>query len=120
MGRGKSKSTDNTPQQLHRVAKTPGRGVRLVSQSKNIVESVRRFFEREKQYGQSINRSNVVLCTTNATGLSKATIKRIHKEYVDCDGQLLTPVKRYIASRIRVNPDSFDRAVIRRVVHVFF
>ena len=36
------------------------------------------------------------------------------------DSQLLTPVKRYTVSRIRVNPDAFDREVIRRIVHSFY
>ena len=45
---------------------------------------------------------------------------RIHTEYLACDGQLLTPVKHYTVSRIRVNPDSFDREVIRQAVHSFY
>ena len=36
------------------------------------------------------------------------------------DGTFLTPVRRYTASRIRVNPDSFDQGVIRRIVHSFY
>ena len=58
--------------------------------------------------------------TAEVTQLSRHTVDRIHKEYLACDGQLLTPVKRYIVSRIRVNPDSFDREVIRRTVHSFY
>ena len=36
------------------------------------------------------------------------------------DGKLLTPLKRYSTSRVRINPDSFDREVICRVVHGFY
>ena len=36
------------------------------------------------------------------------------------DGTLLTPVKWYAASRVRVNPDAFDKEVIRRVVLAFY
>ena len=39
---------------LHKVAKKPGRGVRLTSQSRSIVEHVRQFFERENEYGHNI------------------------------------------------------------------
>ena len=44
----------------------------------------------------------------------------IHRECLACDGQVLTPVKRYAASRIRVNPDSSDKANIRRLIHQLF
>ena len=54
------------------------------------------------------------------TGLSERTIRDIHKEHVARDGQLLTPVKRYTTSRIRINPDTFDREAIRRLVHAFY
>ena len=32
----------------------------------------------------------------------------------------LTPIKRYIASRVHVNVDSFDKEVIRRTIHSFY
>ncbi len=57
---------------------------------------------------------NVMERTAAATGVSVITIKRI------VCGQFLTPARRYAASRIRVNPDSFDQGVIRRVVHSFY
>ena len=41
-----------------------------------------------------------------ATGLTERTVCGIHKEHVARDGQLLTPVKRYTASRIRINLDT--------------
>ena len=94
---------------LHKVARTPGRKcVRLGSQSKQIVENVRAFFEKENACKLTINRMAVVKRTTEATGLSEITIRDIHKGNVARDGQLLTPVKRYTTSRIQINPDTFD------------
>ena len=63
---------------------------------------------------------NVMKRTTAATGVSVTTIKRIICEQRSNDGQFLTPVRRYTAPRIRVNSDSFDQGVIRRVVHSFY
>ena len=105
---------------LHKVAWTPGRkGVRLRSQSKQIVENVRAFFEKEKACKSTINRMAVVNRTSEATGLSERTIRDIHKEHVAHDGQLLTPVKRYTTSQTRINPDTFDMKAIRWPVHAF-
>ena len=58
--------------------------------------------------------------TAEATRLSERTIRDIHKEHVARDGQLLTPIKRYTTSRIRINPDTFDKEAIRRLVHAFY
>ena len=50
----------------------------------------------------------------------------IHSEFIDCEGKFFTPIKRFAMSRVsamsrvRVNPDSFDREVIRRAVHAFY
>ena len=92
----------------------------MTSQTKQIVENVRRFFEKEKTCKSTINRMAVVKCTSEATGISERSIRAIHNEQVARDSQLLTPVKRYSVSWIRVNPDSFDREDIRRVVHGFY
>ena len=54
----------------------------------------------------------VVKRTAEATGISERRVRDIHKKYVACDSQLLTPVKEYTVSRIRVNPNAFDREVI--------
>jgi len=94
MSRGRKKSSDT--QQLHKVAKKPGKGVRMTSQSKHIVERVRQFFEKEKACGHSISRVNVLKWTAQATGLSKSTVARI-EEFLACDSKLLTPMKRYAA-----------------------
>lgn len=104
----KKKSTDggSSSQAVLKVAKAPGQGVRLTSQSRKIVESIRKFFEKEKACRSTINRMAIVKRTAEATGLSERTVRNIHKESVASDGQLLTPVKRYTVSRIRINPDS--------------
>ena len=85
-----------------------------------MVENVRKFFEKEKVCRATINRMAVVKRTAEATGLSEKTIRTIHEEFIACDGQLFTPVKRYMASHIRVNPDAFDREAIRQLVHGFY
>ena len=106
---------------LHKVARTSGRKeVRLRSQSKQIVENVRPFFDKEKAFKSTSNRMAVMKRTAEATGLSEKTIRDIHKEHVARDGQHRTPVKRYTTSRIRINPDIFDREAIRRLVHAFY
>ena len=106
---------------LHKVARTPGRkGVRLRSQSKQIVENVQPFFEKEKTFKSNINRMAVMKRMAEATGLSERTIRDIHKEHVARDGQLRTPVKRYTTFRIQINPDTFEREAIRRLMHAFY
>ena len=118
--RRKNATESSSSQVVHKVAKPPGQGVRLQSQTKKVVENVRKFFEKEKVCRATINRMAVVKRTAEATGLSEKTIRTIHKEFIAYDGQLLTPVKRYMVSRIRVNPDAFDREAIRRLVHGFY
>ena len=97
--------------------KKTAKGRRISSQSKYIVENVRAFFEKETLKGSFIKRLSVVKRTTEATGLSLRTINRIHQEYISHDGQFMMPVKRYGVSRIRINPNSFDREIIRRIIH---
>ena len=84
------------------------------------MENVQAFFEKEKACKPTINRMAVAKRTAEATRLSERTVRDIHKEHVARDGQVLTPVKRYTASRIRINPDTFDREAIRRLVHAFY
>ena len=62
-----------------KVAKKPGRGIRLTSQTKYIIENVRRFFEEEKKTKRSTLRDRVVDRTAKATGVSKRTVTNIHK-----------------------------------------
>ena len=68
----------------------------------------------------TINKMAVVKHTAKATGLSERTVHDIHKEHVARDGQVLTPVKRYTASWIWINPDTFDREAIRWLMHAFY
>ena len=103
-----------------KLGKKPAKGKRISSQSKYIVENVRAFFEKAKLKGSFIKRLSVVKRTAEATGLSLRTINQIHQEYVSHDGQFLTTVKRYGVSQIRINPDSFDREIIRRTIHKFY
>ena len=121
---GKTKKSKNTQcslkePELHKVGKRPARGVRLTSQSRHIIENVRQFFEEEKSVGMCLQRSCVAKWTAAATGVSIRTVLNIRRECVSHDGEFLIPVKRYSTSRIRINPDSFDREVIRRTVHGF-
>ena len=96
-----------------------GRGVRISSLSKMIVEKVRQHFE-EREKGRPSKMLCVVERTAIATGLAVRTVFNIHKEFTSCDGHLSTPIKKYASSRVRINPDSFDRVVIRRVVRKFY
>ena len=112
-------SSTSSDEPTHKIAKRPGRGVRLTSQSKYIVENVREFFETEKRTGKSILRDRVLERTAQATGVSRRTVASIHASMTE-DKQFLTPVKRYTASRVRINLDAFDRELIRRTVHSFY
>ena len=67
----------------------------------------------------SLKQSCVVERTAAATGISIRAVNNMQKEFISQDGTLLIPLKRYAASRVRINPDEFDREVIRRTVHVF-
>ena len=85
-----------------------------------IVEKVRQHFEKEREKGGPIKMFCVVERTAIATGLAVRTVFNIHKEFTSCDEHLPTPIKKYASSRVRINRDSFDRGVIRRVVHGFY
>ena len=89
----KRKNATESSQVVRKVAKPPGQGVRLQSQTKSVLENVGKFFEKEKVCRATINRMAVVKRTAEATGLSKKTIWTIHKEFIACDGQLFTPVR---------------------------
>ena len=66
------------------------------------MENVRHFFEKERSVGMCLKRSQVVERTAAATGVSVRSVRNIHKEFQLQDGTLLTPVKQYAASRVRV------------------
>ena len=104
--------------QKKKTKKKTGQSVRLTSQTKQIVENVRHF-EKERRTGKSIKRMQVVERTAEAKGISVRSVLNIHSEF-DCEGKLFIPVKQYAMSRVRVNPDSFDKEVIHRAVHAFY
>lgn len=58
--------------------------------------------------------------TACATKVSIRTVRRVRAEYIKNECHFLTPVKRYTVSRLRDNPDGFDRAALRRTVHEFY
>ena len=74
---GQGPSSSGGPLRIMR--KKPGRGVRLTSQSKHILTFVRSYFEEEKWTGKSLIKNRPQDRTATATGISKATIKRIYK-----------------------------------------
>ena len=106
---GQGPSSSGGP--LRSVRKKPGRGLGLTSQSKHILTSVRSYFEEEKRTGKSLMKNRPMDRTATATGISKATIKLIYQPMTE-DKEILTPTKRYIKSRITINPDSFDKKTI--------
>ena len=119
-GSSSSSSINQEPQPIHKVAKRPGKWVRLTSQTKYVIEKVRQFFEKEKRKGSSIKRERIVERTIEATGVSMRSVRNIHNEYISREGKLLTPIKRYTISRVHVNPDCFNKEVIQRTVHSFY
>lgn len=97
-----------------------GQPARLCSQSREMVESVRSFFEKEKKAGKSILRDRVLDRTAKACGISRATVGRIHNEAKRNEGKFESPKKRYSKPNTRINPDAFDQEAIRRSVHEFY
>ncbi len=79
--------------QQKRKATVLKKGVRVTSQTKVVVENVRRYFGALKGKGHS-HGLNIVKRTVEATGLSEASVKRIHKEYLSRENQFFTPVTR--------------------------
>ena len=92
--RGRHKKSQEH-QELHKVAKQPGKGVRLTSQSKSIIERVRQYFEREKQKGKGVR----------LTSQSKSIIERV-RQYFEREkqkgkGVRLTSQSKSIIERVR-------------------
>ena len=94
-------------------------GKRLRGGEKDIIMNVRAFFETEKRKGRSILQNRVLDRTAKATKIGKTTIKALTKEYRG-QGKFESPAKRFKKSRVRINPDEFDRAAIRRTIHDFY
>ena len=75
-----SSSINQEPQPIHKVAKKPGKGVRLTSQTKYVIEKVRQFFDKRK--GSSIKRERIVERTAEAIGVSIRSVFNIHNKYI--------------------------------------
>ena len=80
-GSSSSSSINQEPQPIHKVAKKPGKEVRLTSQTKYVIENVRQFFGKKKRKGSSIKRERIVECTAEATGVSIRSVRNIDNEY---------------------------------------
>ena len=92
-GSSSSSSINQEPQPIHKVAKKSGKGDRLTSQTKYVIENVRQFFEKKKRKGSSIKRERIVEHTAEATGVSIRSVRNIDNEYISQEGKLLTLVK---------------------------
>ena len=90
-------------------------GKRLRAQTKEVVANVYEYFEelgRRKRTEGSLKR------TSDATKLSRASIKRLRKEKLSTGGAAFsTPTKRYRFSR-HLLVDDFDREAIRRKIFI--
>ena len=95
--------------------KKRGRGYRLPSQSKYIVESVYTFFEKEKQEQRSLLCNQVVKCTAMACGIGTTTVSRLHKDFQGREGLLPSPEKRYVESRVQIALDEYDVAAMKSI-----
>ena len=87
-----SSSINQEPQPIHKVAKKRGKGVRLTSQTKYVIEKVRQLFEKEKRRGSSIKGERIVEHTAETTGIS-LSVHKIDNKHVSQEGKLLTLVK---------------------------
>ena len=89
-------------------------GKRLRAQTKEVVVNVYEYFEelgRRKRAEGSLKR------TSDATKLSRTSIKRLRKEKLSTGGAAFsTPTKRYRFSR-RLLVDDFDHEAIRRKIY---
>lgn len=95
-------------------------GKRLSSTARRIVNNVSEFMTMEKRAGRAILRMNIVERVAQACQLSTNTVVRIRREAKKNGGNFSTPSKRFQVSRKQINPDSFDREAIRRIIHAFY
>ena len=89
---------------------------RLRSGEKDIIMNVRAL---EKSKGRSILWNRVLKRTAKGTKIGRTSIKAITKDYRG-QGQFDSPAKRYQSSRVKINPDDFDRAAIKQAIHEFY
>ena len=81
--------------------KKRGKGHRLPSQAKYIVEGVRIFFNNEKMQQRSILHNKVIEHTAKACGVATRTVYSIQSKFKSSAGILHTPEQRYNKSRIQ-------------------
>ena len=86
-----------------RVTKKRGKGHRLSSQAKYIVNSVHEFFEKKAKQKATLH-DRVVKHTAAAAacGIGVTTVIRLHKEYGNNGGILSSPKKRYDETRVQL------------------
>ena len=96
---GQGPSSSGGP--LRSARKKPGRGICLTSQSKHILTSVRSYFEEEKQPGKSLMKNRPLDRTATATGISKATIKRIYQTMAE-DKEIFTPTNNTLNQELQL------------------
>ena len=100
--------------------KKRGKGHRLPSQAKYIVESVRTFFNNEKMQQRSTLRNRVIERTAKACGVAVRTVYSVQSEFRSSAGILSTPEQRYTKSRVQIKLDDFNVEAICRTVHEFY
>ena len=96
---------------------------RVRSCEKVLVEKLRLFFEKERAQRQRLSLNRVEERLSLATGFSRKTLYTIHKEFKKSGNKINpSPSKRtrYSKSRLVVNLDDFDLALIRRTVSQFY
>ena len=103
-----------------RVTKKRGKGHRLSSQAKYIVNSVHEFFEKEKAKQKATLRDRVVKRTAAACDIGVTTVIRLHKEYGDSGGILSSLKKRYDETRVQLVLNEVDVEGICKEVHEFY
>ena len=100
------------------------RGVRATCRERQLIERVRKWLEEERDTPpkKRIEVTQIEKRLQAATGCSIRSLRRYHKEFTEKGRIEHTPKKRvrYHKSRIRINPDDFDRAAIRQTIQQFY
>ena len=99
----------------------PGRGKRVNSTAKNITFNVYKFFEKESAKTKNKAPPRLTHKTTEATGYSERTVRRIVSEKSAQSGAAFcSPAKRYKLDRKKIVLDDFDTEALRRAIHEFY
>ena len=100
------------------------KGVRVTSRERRLIARFRLWLEKERDTPPKnrIGVHQVEKRLKAATGLSARSLRRFHRESKEKGEVDISPKKRnrYSKTRMRINPDDFDRAAIRRTVHEFY